>query len=188
MSDHVNCFSCGKMKASFDDHPEACYNCQGCSRLNKCVVCAEWPDENWDTLAARAERRKRSKDRASAALGAPPTKKGRSSNKSPVILPSVSPSTCLQTSSPLPPLPPDLPEEETSPDLGSQILSQPSVLTASLAAQNARMDALEQVTQRGGRRLAQQPDHFPQPATGASIESVSMRTDSGVLAARDFKG
>ena len=98
------------MKARFDDHPEACYNCQGCSRLNKCVVCVEWPDENWDTLAARAERRKRSKDRASVALGAPPTKKGRSS-KSPVILPSVSPSTCLKTSYPLPPLPP---EEETS--------------------------------------------------------------------------
>ena len=114
---------------------------------------------------------------ASAALGAPPTKKGRSSSKSPVILPSVSPSTCLKTSSPLPSLPPDLPEEETSPDLGS--LSQLSVLTASLAAQNVRMDALEQVTQRGGGRLAQQPDHFHQPATGAAIESASLRTDSG---------
>ena len=91
----------------------------------------------------------------------------------------MSPSTCLKTSFPLPPLPPDLPEEETSPDLGSQILSQLSVLTASLAAQNARMDALEKVTQRGGGRLAQQPDHFHQPATGAPIESVSLRTDSG---------
>ena len=179
MSDHVNCFSCRKIKARFDDHPKACYNCQGCSRLNKCVVCAEWPKENWDTLVARAERRKRSKDMVSAALGAPPTKKGRSLSKSPVILPSVSPSTCLKTSSHLPSLPPDLPKEETSPDLGSQILSQLSVLTASLAAQNARMDALEQVTQRGGGRLAQQPDHFPQLATGAPIESVGLRTVSG---------
>ena len=150
-------------------------------------------------MAARAECRKRSKDRASAALRAPPTKKGRSSSKSPVILSSVSPSTCLKTSSPFPPLPPDLLEEETSPDLGSQILSQLSVLMASLAAQNARMDVLGQVTQRGGGRLAQQPDHFHQPATGAAIESVSLRTDSGVAnrlggckqtrgLRRDFKG
>ena len=35
------------------------------------------------------------------------------------------------------------------------------------------------MTQRGGGRLAQQPDHFHQPATGAPIESVSLRTDSG---------
>ena len=177
MADIVQCVGCGKIRARFDNHVGSCIHCTNCSIASPCGICCQWPAENWQSCAARLERRKRARARVSRlqaeASDTPPEKMMKPSPKD------ASPSTEKVVASPPPlPLPPPLPtiSSEAPQDVLTTILGHLSAVTASLDAQSARMDAFErsQATLRGEvvRCHASTPPHQVGGPFGCSSSAV----------------
>ena len=152
MADVLQCDGCEKIRARFDNHVGSCIHNTNCSIASPCGICRHWPAENWQSLAARLERRKRARARLSRlqaeASDTPPEKMMKPSPKDAPPL-----TEEVVASSPPLPSPPPLPTtlSEASQDVLTMILGHLSAVTASLDAQSARMDAFEkfQATLRG---------------------------------------
>ena len=108
-----NCDNCGKAVAAFDTHKGMCYNCKKCTALFPCEECTLWPPEHWETLAKRAERRSRSRERKimggtvpSSAAGSAATARPPSplDPRVPSPVPLASPAAPPQTPSVIPPI------------------------------------------------------------------------------------
>ena len=133
MADVVQCDTCGKIRARFDNHVGSCIHCTNCSIASPCGICCQWPAENWQSLASRLERRKRARARVSRlqVSDTPPEKMMKPSTED------ASPSTGEVVASPPPlPLSPPLPtiSSEAPQDVLTTILGHLSAVTASLDA------------------------------------------------------
>ena len=164
-----------------------CYNCKKCTALLPCEECTLWPPEHWETLAKRAERRSRSRERKIRGGLFPLRRPGRLLRpgrlppldpRVPSPMPLASPAAPPQPPSDIPPIPP-LSTNDSTISISSLLdlfNTKFTEMSSSISCLSQRIDSVQQVQVATRERSTS-----GSPFEGFPSEENGPETDGGRL-------